>query len=106
MGGYYCVVLCAWLCTCTCTHHATTLIHHHPPHYSNQPQEGEVRIQGLVLPYYTGIIKSGIAAIRGDGAAADTAGVPLDGPKLVQWRQSLGVSDAQVGGWDDRKKDD
>ena len=65
-----------------------------------------MRIQGLVLPYYTGIIKSGIAAIRGDGAAADTAGVPLDGPKLVQWRQSLGVSDAQVGGWDDRKKDD
>lgn len=58
------------------------------------PQEGEARIQGLVLPYYTSIVASGIRAIRGDGKADGS--VPLDGAKLLQWRQSLGVSDVQA----------
>jgi hypothetical protein len=61
-----------------------------------QTQEGEARIQGLVLPYYTSIVKSGISAIRGEGSSSIEGGAALDGPKLVQWRQSLGVSEAQA----------
>lgn len=50
--------------------------------------------QGLVLPYYISITKSGVDAIR-TGARSD-GGPPLDGQKLLQWRQSLGVSEVQA----------
>lgn len=59
------------------------------------PKEGTDRIQGLVLPYYTSIVKSGVEQVRTNGAPAP--GMPvLDGQKLLQWRQSLGVSEVQA----------
>lgn len=50
--------------------------------------EGSDRIQGLVLPFYAGIVRSGIEHIRsGKGQA-------LDADKLAAWRKSLGIKDA------------
>lgn len=49
------------------------------------------------MPYYTSIVKSGIAAIKGDASAStDGTQAPTDGTKLQQWRQSLGVSESQA----------
>lgn len=83
--------------------HAPTAINDPPPAMMvGLPQEGNGRIQGLVVPYYTSIVKSGIAAVRGDNDANGAGGMdggavpPTDAAKLVQWRQSLGVSEAQA----------
>lgn len=57
------------------------------------PKEGVDKVQALVLPYYTSIVKDGMRQIRGGGGGEGEA---MDGPKLVKWRQSLGVSEAQA----------
>ncbi len=59
------------------------------------PKEGTDRIQALVLPYYTSIVKSGVKQVRTGEPPAP--GMPaLDGQKLLQWRQSLGLSEVQA----------
>lgn len=53
-------------------------------------KEGSARIKGLVFPFYSGILSSGITALRtGKGKGMDAEG-------LGQWRKSLGVADAQA----------
>jgi len=57
------------------------------------PKEGVDKVQALVLPYYASIVKDGMKQIRGGGGGE---GGVMDGPKLLKWRQSLGVSEVQA----------
>jgi len=74
------------------------------------PEERKERIQGLVLPFYTNIVTSGVQQLR-SGAGIDSRGSDdedeeeddrslrslsskgMDGQKLLQWRRSLGLSE-------------
>ncbi|EWM22576.1 hypothetical protein Naga_100893g2 [Nannochloropsis gaditana] len=58
------------------------------------PKEGEERVRSLVLPYYTNIVQNGVTALR----TGEAQGGPRDGPTLLEWRQSLGVSETQANG--------
>jgi hypothetical protein len=57
-------------------------------------REGAGRVEALVVPFYGNIVKSGVEQLR--GAASGAGAAPLDGQKLQQWRQSLGVTEPQA----------
>lgn len=74
------------------------------------PEERKERIQGLVVPFYTNVVMSGVVQIRKakgassddeDGEVADEdspralSSKNIDGSKLLQWRRSLGLTEVE-----------
>lgn len=72
------------------------------------PEERKERIQGLVLPFYTNVVMSGVSQLRQAKAVSSDyeedevadedspralTSRNIDGSKLLQWRRSLGLSE-------------